>query len=158
MLKMWTDFLSCTPFIICLEVEVSCVLVWDHAHWLGQNKTQNLHFQADDKRCIFWMQSNPSHIHAIIPLYPAIHQLVGWDSSENIPRVASLTPIRVFETILHYMFGYHVGDRWIKKSLDRTCLASSKSKNTKADGQLCIMYISRRYSSFEWGKDNAARE
>ena len=28
-----------TPFIICLEVEVSCVLVWDHAHWLDQKQT-----------------------------------------------------------------------------------------------------------------------
>ena len=41
-----------TPFIICLEVEVSCVLVWAHAHWLGQKQnTQNLYLQADDKRC-----------------------------------------------------------------------------------------------------------
>ena len=41
-----------TQFIICLEVEVLCVLVWDHAHWLGQKQnTQNLHLQTDDKRC-----------------------------------------------------------------------------------------------------------
>ena len=28
-------FLRSTPFIICLEVEVLCVLVWDHARWLA---------------------------------------------------------------------------------------------------------------------------
>ena len=29
-----------------------CVLVWDHAHWLGKKQnTLNLYLQADDKRC-----------------------------------------------------------------------------------------------------------
>ena len=46
------EFGKSTLFIIRLEVEVSCVLVWDHAHWLGQKQnTQNLHLQTDDKRC-----------------------------------------------------------------------------------------------------------
>ena len=41
-----------TPFIIRLEVEVWCVLVWDHAHRLGKKlNTRDLYLQADDKRC-----------------------------------------------------------------------------------------------------------
>ena len=41
-----------TLFIIFMELEVSCVFVWDHAHWLGQKlNTQNLYLQMDDKRC-----------------------------------------------------------------------------------------------------------
>ena len=47
-----------TPFIIRLEVEASSVLVWDNAYWQGQKQnTRNLYLQADDKRCMWMLES-----------------------------------------------------------------------------------------------------
>ena len=50
----WSKLQQHTPFIIRSEVGgVSCILVLDHARWLGPKQiTRNIYLRADEKRCM----------------------------------------------------------------------------------------------------------
>ena len=75
-----------TPLIIRSKVDVSCLMVLDHARWLGpKQNTRNIYFRADEKRCnqvhsimlvqaVFIYEKTSSGLHSFILL----HGLCGY--------------------------------------------------------------------------------